>query len=1049
MGNLNQYLAFYLTMVQNMRFFIICIILFTDFQLTFGQQLFFEKFSENVYNAGVQNNGFVQDHNGIIYCANTDGVLTFNGIKWGLLNTPNQDYISSLDINKREDIYIGSANELGYFRKDSLGTYIYHSLLSLLPKEEQGIGYVYKTIVVNDDVFFSNNEKIYQYHNGKFNIYKVSNTRIFKLYNQIIVYNGNGFCVFDNGKFVRADFDSEIKKLDIVFITTFKNGNYLLLNKSGSVFVLDKNRKVGAKAFLFKKIPSDFFKADTATTQLNYLSNGIIAVKSGFGLVFIDENGKIIHYISKESIGSSFSSTTNFIDKDSNLWVGNDYNITEIYTNSPLSYTDHFNGLGTENKSIITIGKDKSSYFAGTEIDLYCKNGKSFFPIYNKEHFPINSIYHFDEQTYFVGFTGVIQLINNHPVRITPTMIARSFCKINGMQNVFLIGSEDRGLFLLKKNNSKWVTKLIKGFDEGAFNIQEEDGEFWLSQINKGIIKIKLNDKKDSVISKISYSNLNGLPLNINNRIFRLNNGKIIFTTSKGIYRFNKSKNKFEPDPVFDHEATKSWCIYSLTQTLNGDIYFWGAPSKNLQTAGLLAIQPNGTYKLKKTPFSKISIKTNNIRVDVDAPIFADDNREILLGYKGKIITFKPNQTLQYNKPFETKITEVLAKKKILFKDGSKNQVKEIGYNLNTINIFFRSTFLESSTENKFQYKLEGFENKWSEWNGSSEVVFTNLDDGNYNFLVRSKNVYGEVSKPVNFSFYVKPPWYKTWFAYILYLIIALTILYLGNTINTMRLKLIRVRLKSMVDRQTEELINKNNEILTQKKSLEALNVTKDRLFSIISHDLKGPLAQLKSTFDLIDSGDISFEELQILLPMLNLSIGSTLNLADNLLYWAKNQLEGIQLRPVWFDLKLLIIENYDLFKVRFFDKSIEVINMVNDNILVYADKDMVNLILRNLIGNAIKFTQTGGKIIIGCETINGFIKVFVQDNGTGLTSEEIENIFNFRSLYKNGTEGEKGSGLGLLISQDFIEKNGGTLEIESEHGNGSKFIFTIPFKVN
>ncbi len=429
----------------------------------------------------------------------------------------------------------------------------------------------------------------------------------------------------------------------------------------------------------------------------------------------------------------------------------------------------------------------------------------------------------------------------------------------------------------------------------------------------------------------------------------------------------------------------------------------------------------------------------------MDAPLFTDDNNEVLLGYKGNLITFNPNQHYIYNKTFETKVCNVWAKQKMLYKEGSSSIISEIPYDLNTLKISFRSTFLESASENKYQYKLDGFENKWSDWNSSSEADFTNLDDGYYNFSVRTKNVYGMLSKPTVFSFYIKPPWYKTWVAHLFYLIGGLLLLYFGNTLNTIRLKRIRARLKQMVDQQTGELINKSEEILAQKKALEALNVTKDRLFSIISHDLKGPLAQLKSTFDLIDSEDISIEELQVLLPMLNLSIGSTLNLADNLLYWAKSQLDGIQVRQVWFDLKEIIIENYDLFKARAESKSIEIENQIDKTIMVYADRDMINLVLRNLIANAVKFTNENGKITIECETVNGFIKTFVQDTGTGLTKEEIENIFSKGNFFKNGTSGEKGSGLGLIICQDFIEKNGGSLEIESTAGNGSKFIFSLP----
>lgn len=1026
-----------------MRFLIIFIYLFTNFEISVGQQLFYEKFSQNVYNAGLQNNDFAQDKDGIIYCANSDGVLTYDGIKWGLLNTTNHDFVSSLALNQKGDIFIGSSFEFGFFKKNNLGNYTYNSLLTLLPKSEQGIGYIDQTILIDDDIFYCNSNKIYKFYDGNFRIYPIKHLRLFKLYNKLYVLTENGLFKYEKGNFIEVKFGKDLKLLDIISIAEYQNNKYLLLTKKGSVFVFNSDEKPNNRITLFKQLPKPYFKFDPYITQINYLKNNIISITSGFGIIFINKSGQITNYIIKDLLGSAFPFSPNFIDKDNNLWLGFNHAIIQIHTNSPLSYSNQFNGLGTEEKTIIAIGKDKNQYYIGTDVDLYSKYNKSYFPKLGKIHYLIGGIYNFENQTILIGANGVFQLINKKLINISPILYVRSICNLKNSPYTYIFGTEDTGLWLLKKVGGKWVTKKINGFDDGVFNLFQSDEEFWVSQINKGIIKVKLNASHDSVINLTNYGKINGLPSNINNRIYKLLDGKLIFTTINGIYKFNN--NKFEPDQRFDFESTKGWCIYTLTETANGDIYFWGAPTKDLQTVGLLAKQPNGNYKLSPTPFSKISLKTNNLRVDVDAPLFTDSNNEVLLGYKGNLITFNSNQHYIYNKTFETKVCNVWAKQKMLYKEGSSSIISEIPYDLNTLKISFRSTFLESASENKYQYKLEGFENKWSDWNSSSEADFTNLDDGYYNFSVRTKNVYGILSKPTVFSFYIKPPWYKTWVAHLFYLIGGLLLLYFGNTLNTMRLKRIRARLKQMVDQQTGELINKSEEILAQKKALEALNVTKDKLFSIISHDLKGPLAQLKSTFDLIDSGVISIEDLQVLLPMLNLSIGSTLNLADNLLYWAKSQLEGIQVRKVWFDLKEIINENYDLFEARALSKSIEIENNVDKSVMIYADKDMIDLVLRNLIANAVKFTNEYGKITIGCETVNGFIKTFVQDTGTGLTKEEIENIFSKGNFFKNGTSGEKGSGLGLIICQDFIEKNGGSLEIESLPNLGSKFIFSLP----
>jgi signal transduction histidine kinase len=244
--------------------------------------------------------------------------------------------------------------------------------------------------------------------------------------------------------------------------------------------------------------------------------------------------------------------------------------------------------------------------------------------------------------------------------------------------------------------------------------------------------------------------------------------------------------------------------------------------------------------------------------------------------------------------------------------------------------------------------------------------------------------------------------------------------------------------------KKNEEVLQKNREIEDQAKTLHELNLTKDKLFSIISHDLRGPIGLLKNTLDLIASGDLSVTELESLIPELNENIGSAFSLTDNLLYWAKSQLEGIQVKPVWFDLKDIADENCNLFKPGAGSKGIVLLNNIKTAVMLYADKDMIRLVLRNLINNALKFTYNGGKVTIGANIDNAFIDVFVQDTGTGISTEEINRIFSGENFHKNGTSGEKGSGLGLMLCRDFIEKNGGQMSVYSELGKGSKFSFRL-----
>jgi signal transduction histidine kinase len=182
-------------------------------------------------------------------------------------------------------------------------------------------------------------------------------------------------------------------------------------------------------------------------------------------------------------------------------------------------------------------------------------------------------------------------------------------------------------------------------------------------------------------------------------------------------------------------------------------------------------------------------------------------------------------------------------------------------------------------------------------------------------------------------------------------------------------------------------------------------------------------------------------------MPDLKDRIHYVATLIDNLLHWAKDQMEGIQAKPGIFDLPQVIHETVNLLNPQAKKKSITLEVDATPSLQVYGDKDMIKLVLRNLISNAIKFTPQKGAIAITTRNENEYIYVAVTDTGTGLSPEEINRIQDKEYFTKYGTAGEKGSGLGLMLCREFIEKNGGQLFIESKPDIGSTFTFSLPLR--
>jgi two-component system, sensor histidine kinase and response regulator len=242
-----------------------------------------------------------------------------------------------------------------------------------------------------------------------------------------------------------------------------------------------------------------------------------------------------------------------------------------------------------------------------------------------------------------------------------------------------------------------------------------------------------------------------------------------------------------------------------------------------------------------------------------------------------------------------------------------------------------------------------------------------------------------------------------------------------------------------------EEIILQNEEIKQQRDEQSRINVFKDRLFSIISHDLRNPIASLKGALTLFKMDFLSKDERLELADKLERDLQSSSYLLDNLLNWAKTQMQGIKVNPQSINLSQLIQENFILLKPQAEQKRISLTTSAKSEVSVFADLEMIKTVIRNLLHNAIKYTNEGGNISVNYFIINDLIIIAIKDTGKGMNAEEQKKLFGAEHFSTHGTANEKGSGLGLLLCKDFIERNGGTIWVESAENEGSTFSFTLP----
>jgi len=232
------------------------------------------------------------------------------------------------------------------------------------------------------------------------------------------------------------------------------------------------------------------------------------------------------------------------------------------------------------------------------------------------------------------------------------------------------------------------------------------------------------------------------------------------------------------------------------------------------------------------------------------------------------------------------------------------------------------------------------------------------------------------------------------------------------------------------------------------EQKLKALNATKDKLFTIIAHDLKNPFNSILGFSELLleNLREYDIFKTEKFVKNIGAVAKNTLNLLENLLDWAKTQTGQISFSPEKLDLTTIIAEIIELLNSAAQIKNITLNYLQIEPVSIYADANMIKTILRNLISNAIKYTNSSGKVFIYAIPSTDHIEITVSDNGLGMSEDVKNNLFtDGEQTSLQGTTGEKGTGLGLLICKDFVEKHGGKIWAESDLGKGSTFKFTLP----
>jgi len=424
-----------------------------------------------------------------------------------------------------------------------------------------------------------------------------------------------------------------------------------------------------------------------------------------------------------------------------------------------------------------------------------------------------------------------------------------------------------------------------------------------------------------------------------------------------------------------------------------------------------------------------------------------------LAGYKHDNIYLGATNGLVYFNPDSIKIDNTLADVVLTDLYLFNNRVKPgnnsildssitiqkkitLSYEDYVFGIEFTAPNFKGYAQQSFKYMLAGFHNEWIKApNGNRLATFTNIPPGDYEFRVMAANRFGlwnENYKSLRIG--ITPPLWKTWWAYTLYAVFFFGAIWSLIEYRSFKLKRDKERLQKAVDERTNEL--------------KKLNADKDRFFSIVAHDIKSPLVALVKFSDIFKKQftKLSEEEKIESVGEINKTLNNSYRYLINLLNWARVQIGRFEFNPSTINLKELLEKNLRFMEMTATQKNISIETELEKDVTVYADYEMISIILRNLLSNGIKFTPANGKIFIRVIASKNNVSIEVEDTGIGMNDEQKEKLFSIESVMRTrGTENEEGTGLGLILCKELIKKNNGEFIVESILGKGSKFSFTLP----
>ena len=992
-----------------------------------------------------QNWAVTQDSRGVMYFANTDGVLEFDGVSWKLILTPT-GLVFSIAVDKNDRIYVGSKDDLGYLSPDSLGSLQFVSLRDQLEEKHLNFSDIRRIYSTSEGVYFVAANYIFQWLGNRMKVWEAGENafHISFFLNQTLYVRQVGIglmWLIDDALQLAPGGDKFVDEkiyFALPYMNTVGSNQILMGSMFDGLFLYS-----GGSLMPFSTQADSFLKTNRIYQALKLPDQSYAICTLSGGLVVIDEKGEIKYILNRENGLRSSEIHSGFIDKQGALWLALQNGISRVDVSSPLTIFDQNSGI---QGYILAITRYNGTLYAGTTSGLFAlvqPTGASSAVLSQLIETDTRSFHQYKNSLLIGSSDGIYQLKTGRQlVNINNNLSTRSIEPLKEDLDALYVGTTD-GLHLIRNVGGQWKYEgRFDGIDGSIRQILQEDQTLWLGSFHKGIYRVELDPDSQLRTKKIDrYDTLHGLPSMVENMVFPFN-GKKVFITHEGIYRFDDQHQFFEPDSVLgDAFANRTRAVYQLNQSKNGNVWMhMRVRDEDVRDTGYASTENDGSYRWNNLSFSGHG----------DTKLYSlypEDNSITWLGSVDLLLRYDKSSERTYEEYFSTLIRNVIFGEDSVIFGGAipiNARKSNLVYDHNAIRFQYAATSFDYMEENRYQYLLEGFDNDWSGWTPETQKDYTNLPEGDYRFRVRAKNVYDQIGTEDSFLLTILPPWYRTWWAYLSYLIIGIMFIQLIVRWRSKTLKAEKRALEIAVAERTKEIELKNDLLQGQAEKLKEMDKIKSNFFANISHEFRTPLTLIVGP--LSDSKTTGASITQKHMDMMKSNADRLLRLVNQLLDLSKLETGELKLQAAKRNVVPFIkglAMSFESLAINE-EKTLEVI-CENNGIELFFDGEKLEKIIFNLLSNAFKFTDAKGNITLALINRSDKVVITVRDTGAGIEPDQLSRVFDrFYQVDGSQTRLQEGSGIGLALTKELVDLHHGTIEVISEAGEGTEFRVTL-----